>query len=676
MNIWQLTEYSLAVSIVALLLLLMKMIFHDKLSARWHYFIWTVLFLRMVVPIKIEWLKTPLSLFEEVPVNYWIKLAYLKAERTGILGAVERILPWYFVGAGLLLLYYFVTAIVVRISVYRLRPASEAVKERVIEIAGIHGLKSCSDIRISTNNQAFVSGLLKPVLVLPEQKINDKVIIHELLHKKYGDVWINYVLHFMRVLQWFNPLIWYVTGIILNDSEALCDQRVLEHTAQKDGDTEKIPTEKIYGELLISMAEKRHIPAAKIGTTNMANSYGNMKTRIKRIADFKKVPMGAGFAALCITIILGVSSIGYFAAKNIISSGVQTEKDLENVMLRALTYKAETMEEALYLYLKGIEGNNPIYLLPVMPKEDLAAYEAWIYDMFRQEKFLQWQEGDEWYVGISKSSTQQSIPEWITFDAEIIDNPWFIRDGNYLKACTIYNVKEFTEEETGGLKGSAVLEFETWEKDSEYVTWDVEFHYEDGWKVKRLSEEVNAPGISYHQMTKEPEPVVFAEMEGTKWRIEVKGWNECFFPDIFNGNTYGWSTYYGPVKTTLELEEDAEYPTEFTMSYKITQVEAYYIGENPPNAEEILVKMQVYDDFAWTEYRKETFVTNIKDTPFSSSNGTSARMIKPEEIKAGEPIRINYNGSGDQVWNGTENFYFRVEFFYDGGRVEVIEYVK
>ncbi len=675
MNIWQIIEYSLAVSVVALLLLVMKIIFHDKLSARWHYFIWAVLFVRMIVPLQIEWLKIPLSLFEEIPVNYWTRIAHLKAERAGILAVFDKLLPFYFLGAGVLFAYYFLVAVMVRIKVLRLQPAQESVKNYVAEIAAEYGLKPCKNIRISTNGQAFVSGLIRPILVLPEEQVREEVIIHELLHKKHGDVLINYGLHLMRVVQWFNPIIWYVTAMMLNDSEALCDQRVIEKTTTLSENKEELPAEKVYGELLISIAEKKHIPAVKIGTTNMANSYGNMKTRIRRIADFQKVPAGAGFAALCITIILSFASIGYCEAKTIVSSGVQTEKDLERVVLRALTYKAETMEEALYLYLKGIEGNNPIYLLPVMPKEDLLAYEAWIYEMFHQEKFLQWQEDDEWYVGTSKSSTQQSIPEWITFNIEIMENPWFIRDGSYLKACTIYNVnvKEFTEEENGALKGSAVLEFETWEKDSEYVTWDMEFIYEDGWKVKRLSEEVNAPGISYQQMTKEPEPIVFDEMEGKKWRIEVKGWNECFFPDIFNGNTYGWSTYYGPVKTTLELEEDAEYPKEFTMSYKITQAEAYYLGENTPNAEEILIKMQVYDDFEWTEYRKETFVTNIKDTPFSSSDGTSATLIRPEEIRSGEPVPINSHGSGYQMWNGTEQFHFRAEIFYDGERVEVIE---
>lgn len=36
---------------------------------------------------------------------------------------------------------------------------------------------------------AFVCGPLRPVLALPDRPVDDKVLLHELLHLRHGDVW-------------------------------------------------------------------------------------------------------------------------------------------------------------------------------------------------------------------------------------------------------------------------------------------------------------------------------------------------------------------------------------------------------------------------------------------------------------------------------------------------------
>jgi len=57
MNIWSVLEYTAVISVVGLLILGMKRIFHDKLDARWHYFIWLVLLVRMIVPVDFQLLR-------------------------------------------------------------------------------------------------------------------------------------------------------------------------------------------------------------------------------------------------------------------------------------------------------------------------------------------------------------------------------------------------------------------------------------------------------------------------------------------------------------------------------------------------------------------------------------------------------------------------------------------
>mgnify|MGYP006922383199 CR=1 FL=1 len=107
-----------------------------------------------------------------------------------------------------------------------------------------------------------------------------------------------------------------------DDSEALCDQRVLEHCGGG--------TARYYGELLIGMGAGEFHPLAsrpcgirgctpdrsggrdrpplpayahdstwRTAGSNMAGSYRDMKIRIRRIRDFKRVPGKIGVVTLC-----------------------------------------------------------------------------------------------------------------------------------------------------------------------------------------------------------------------------------------------------------------------------------------------------------------------------------------------------------------------------------------
>ena len=658
MNIWQMAEYTFAVSTVVLLLLLMKRLFHDKLDARWHYFIWGVLALRLAVPLEIEWLKSPLSLFEAIPVGYWTDILALKAEKNGLDTKLQSLLTLYLLGAVLFALYYVVIAVVVRVRTLQLKSADQGVHDFVTEIADKYGLKTCKRIRMTEQGTPYVSGLIRPILVLPDQGISEAVVVHELLHKKYGDIWINYVLHLIRVFHWFNPLIWYATAVMLNDSEALCDQRVLELI----GASEEVgATEKNYGNVLISMAEKRETRSAKIGTTNMANSYRNMKTRIKRIADFKRVPDRAGFAALCITVILGVSCVGYCEAKNVISCGVEHEKDLERIMLRAMTYQADTKEEAIYLYLKAIRGMNPIYLIPVMPKEDLPQYEDWIYEMARQEKFIQWHTDGKVYLGAKEDSLMQNIPEWLHLYEEIVENPWFVHEGRYMTGCNIYNL-------TGdSSRGSARVEVVMKNGGStSYISWGLELLYEDGWKVKRISENI-------YPEPQTPAYLVQASAANDDWLIEVGGWNEGFFSSVFP-QTAGLTYYTGSVPTLREREENAEYPKEFEMCYKHVQVNATYLGEEPLDGKQLVFETQISEKLL--PMRSDEEAPDIKieaeNMMYASSDGSSRKSIPGTQIKQGESILLNGYGEGYSSWSSTEEIHFVVRIYYDGKCVGVI----
>ena len=51
-NIWDFLLQTLSVSLTAILLWIVKRIFEDKLSPRWQYGIWSILALRILIPVQ------------------------------------------------------------------------------------------------------------------------------------------------------------------------------------------------------------------------------------------------------------------------------------------------------------------------------------------------------------------------------------------------------------------------------------------------------------------------------------------------------------------------------------------------------------------------------------------------------------------------------------------------
>ena len=79
-NIWDFLNFTISASIVGLFLLLIKALFHDKLTAKWHYAIWIVLLARLIVPVQNTVITSPLSLLGSVRLNEWMVLLKMKAE--------------------------------------------------------------------------------------------------------------------------------------------------------------------------------------------------------------------------------------------------------------------------------------------------------------------------------------------------------------------------------------------------------------------------------------------------------------------------------------------------------------------------------------------------------------------------------------------------------------------
>ena len=286
-DIWGFLLQTLTVSGVAVLLLVIKALFKDKLPPKWHFAVWGVLGIMILIPAGFNGRYTILQwqLVVEVIKSWFGDYSFTQVlfPIPVLITAPKTVLQWFFAGYILGVIVHIVKYLV---SYIRLRAVlrsgvkpNDDLTERIRQIAVDQSVKVGRIIAVHGLPSAFVCGIIRPVLAIPaDEEIDDKVILHELLHMKYKDTLWSVVICLLRCLHWCNPLIIYCANQAINDMESRCDQHVLE---QLEGEERRD-----YGRFLLSMANERF--AKTPGSTCINNGGKNIRDRIEAIARFKK----------------------------------------------------------------------------------------------------------------------------------------------------------------------------------------------------------------------------------------------------------------------------------------------------------------------------------------------------------------------------------------------------
>ncbi len=377
-NIWSFLVQTLSVSVVALLLLFIKGIMADKLSPRWQYSIWCLLALRIVIPVA-----SNQNIFLPVPV--WVEMlktwvesnlsssysSVFSVSRTSmvipfITKAPESVTDWlmiiYIIGIAVTLIKYVTSYVKLR---KILKNGSEISGENVGQLNTVklkYNLKGCKAVEVEGLTTAFVCGFFKPVLAIPKGTILDeKIVLHELLHLKYKDNLQNIFWCILRSLHWCNPLLQYAFNRIGNDIESLCDQRVLERLQGEEL--------RDYGRILLSMANNRFARAA--GTTSVSNGGKNIKRRISAIVRFKKFPKGMELVSFCIILVLLTPTV--FGATSNYGDEIynpETKIDLYRSMAYTRVESCGTVAGALDTFARGVIYRNGLCVAIASPSAE------------------------------------------------------------------------------------------------------------------------------------------------------------------------------------------------------------------------------------------------------------------------------------------------------------------
>lgn len=150
-------------------------------------------------------------------------------------------------------------------------------------------------------------GLVRPAVYLtPAAMENEEslrhVLAHEEAHGRHWDPLWALLRNVCLAVYWFDPLVWWAAAASKEDCELACDESALARL----GEDQRIP----YGQTLLRLIPLQRARGGVILTaTTMTSDKKKMKERIMRIAENKKMKTAALLAALALTI--GVCAVTF-----------------------------------------------------------------------------------------------------------------------------------------------------------------------------------------------------------------------------------------------------------------------------------------------------------------------------------------------------------------------------
>ena len=158
------------------------------------------------------------------------------------------------------------------------------------------GIRSCAKIVIKQGaDTTFLTRLDGQYVIALENGFGEEeqrqVLAHELTHLSHGDLWKNFVAAAVLAAFWWNPVIWLAFRRFRRDMEIYCDYDAARLTGDK----------KAYATTLVRAAAgtERFL----LGTTSFIGGEKEVSARVKALAAFKKpklwIAILAAFALLC-----------------------------------------------------------------------------------------------------------------------------------------------------------------------------------------------------------------------------------------------------------------------------------------------------------------------------------------------------------------------------------------
>ena len=271
-------------------------------------------------------------------------------------------------GTLLFLLWQGVSYLLLR---RKLRRSSRLVTEEKIlallekETAAV-GLQKVLPIYTAEIGSPMIVGAAKPVLLLPEISFTEEqlslVFRHELTHYRRRDIWYKLLLMLANAVHWFNPMVWLMVRAADRDLELSCDEAVV------NGKNEEYREE--YGRCLLAVV-RAGMNRRTLFTTNFYSGKKTLKNRLSTILDMTPKSRGTlAFMALLLAAAVAGSLVACTPGGD---PGRAHGIDLSDMDAVSLEYIAPLAAMGDSVYWSDIERLDAVLLL------QYASYELYGY---------------------------------------------------------------------------------------------------------------------------------------------------------------------------------------------------------------------------------------------------------------------------------------------------------
>lgn len=423
---------SATVSAVLLPMLLASRWLQSRVKAKSLYILWLLLAVRLVVPVEITLPKPAVTVqvpqYEVTiptnrpsgelpddqlsPVEPNVEPSLPQTEQEPDLTAQSEV-PVAVVLGTLWLTGVFAIALI-QISSYLVtrrallrwaRPVSPETREQIQYLALRLGLKRTFQVRRSDRvRTAMVLGVLRPVLLLPQEECDPLVVLHELNHLRRRDLEYKGLMMAACWLHWFNPLVWWMSRVAGRNLELCCDEDVAgkENSAFRHR----------YGRLLLECATEG---AGPVLSSRFGSSKEELKARLTNLFVAKK----RGRALVCLALACAVLAGGLVACE-------QTQPPAPDAQLDALEESISYQDGVLSFTLPEGEGDWNIQISGRADTSDLGGIS------------LHYMEGTEWtpsmiyFLPLSAQTvldvTELTLTAWLDGQERSVDLVPYLRE--------------------------------------------------------------------------------------------------------------------------------------------------------------------------------------------------------------------------------------------------------
>ena len=319
-------EITVSVIPVILLLLLLSRRIHRAYLAKWNYFVWLILAVRLLIPFNFTLSKAPVSIQMPAQISQPIATSQIipsVSSQTAVpsvttvtpavpatsapagLSVMQILSILWVCGMVLFLCYHFAGYFLFLRRVKRWR--RPVTNPQIINIFlqkrdEMHIRRNLSIYKCSKIDTPMLVGFLKPMILLPYCSVTGEqlgaILTHELIHRKRHDLWYQLLLVAANAVHWFNPFVYLMVRQADNDLELFCDEEVVKNQPE--------PFRQTYGEAILSVL-KQKIGYRTSFSTNFIGGNQAVKQRFVRLYDGKKRKHGIAAMAivLCVAILAG-----------------------------------------------------------------------------------------------------------------------------------------------------------------------------------------------------------------------------------------------------------------------------------------------------------------------------------------------------------------------------------